>query len=179
MILGFVQVCYNSIHQPFASQGAEKVQNLNSERPALKIIRAVLRDSDIDPEEAANYSIHRCYCNFKIKIEEEEQDEAFNPELTLDELEIKDGDSVFIRKVDERGEEKVDEMEEDQGEWLVSTSQSQKQVGRPDLERKVYSRWMAEEGSTSRSMLQREGIRVTDWKVNLLKSSPSFSSLHS
>lgn len=113
MILSAVNICYDSTHQPFASEGAVKIQNLNSERPASKIIRAVLRDSDIDPEDAVNYSIHRCHCRFKIKIEDDEEDEIFDSESTLDELEIKDRDSVFIRKIDEREEEKVD----DQGEY--------------------------------------------------------------
>ena len=108
-----VRICYSSVHQPFASEGAVKIQNLNSERSALKIIRAVLRDSDSDPEDAINYSIHRCYCNFKIKIEDDDEDETFSPESTLDELEIKDGDSVFIRKINNKEEEKVD----DQGEY--------------------------------------------------------------
>lgn len=118
MILGFVQVCYNSIHQPFASEGAVKIQNLNSERPALKIIRAVLRDSDIDPDEAVQYSMHRCYCSFHIKTEDGE--EAFNSGLTLDELEIKDGDYVFFRKIDSR----VDEMEvmSEESELLITLS---------------------------------------------------------
>lgn len=120
MILAFVQVCYNSLHQPFANQGAVKIQNLNSERPALKIVRAVLRDSGIDAEDAVSYSIHRCYCRFKIKIAEEDGEEAFNSGLTLDELEIKDGDYVFIRKIDSR----VDEMEvmSEQSELLITLS---------------------------------------------------------
>lgn len=113
MILSTVNVCYDLLHQPFAADGVTKVQNLNSERPALKIIRAVLRDSDIDPDDAANYTIHRCYCKFKIKIEDDDEDETFDPDLTLDELEIKDGDSVFIRKIDGGEEEKLD----DQGEY--------------------------------------------------------------
>ena len=113
MILSAVNICWDPSHQPFASEGAVKIQNLNSERPASKIIRAVLRDSDIDPEDAVNYSIHRCYCRFKIKIEDDEKDETFNSESTLDELEIKEGDSVFIRKIDDREGEKLD----DQGEY--------------------------------------------------------------
>ena len=117
MLLSAVNICYDPSHQPFASEGAVKIQNLNSERSALKIIRAVLRDSDIDPEDALNYSIHRCYCKFKIKIEDDDEDETFNSEFTLDELEIRDGDSVFIRKIDDRADEKLDEMEEEQGEF--------------------------------------------------------------
>ena len=117
MIVSAVNICYDPLHQPFATEGAVKIQNLNSERPASKIIRAVLRDSDIDPEDAVNYSIHRCYCRFKIKIEDDEKDETCNSETTFDELEIKEGDSVFIRKIDEGGEEKMDEMEEEQGEY--------------------------------------------------------------
>ena len=112
MIFSAVNIWYDPSHQPFAAEGAVKIQNLNSERPALKIIRAVLRDSDIDPEDAVNYSSHRCYCKFKIKVEDQDQEETFNPGLTLDELEIKDGDSIFIRKMDN----KVEEIEEHQGE---------------------------------------------------------------
>ena len=112
MIFSAVNICYDPSHHPFAAEGAVKIQNLNSERSAYKIVRAVLRDSDIDPEDAVHYSIHRCYCNFKIKIEDDDEDESFNPESTLDELEIKDADSVFIRKIDVGEAE-----EEEQGEF--------------------------------------------------------------
>lgn len=130
MILGFVQLCYNSVRQPFANQGAVKIQNLNSERPALKIVRAVLRDSDVDPDDAVRYSLHRCYCKSEIKIEDDDEDETFNPESTLDELEIKEGDSVFIRKIDDR----VDEMQEEQGEFKKQDTNSKEHLNKVDRE---------------------------------------------
>lgn len=125
MILSEVNICYDASHHPFAAEGAVKIQNLNSERPVLKIIRAVLRDSDVDPEDAVNYSIHRCYCRCNTGIEHQSH-EAFKSKSTLDQLEIREGDSIFIRKRD-IGEEKVDESV-DQGELSRSKSDSMRQL---------------------------------------------------
>ena len=112
MILSAVHICYDPSHQPFASEGAVKIADLDSERPASKIIRAVIRYNGIDVASWESYSLHRCYCNFHTKTEDQHL-EAFKSELTLKELGIREGESVFIRKIDDR----LDEMEEEQGEF--------------------------------------------------------------
>jgi hypothetical protein len=101
MILNTVHLCYNAIHQPFASEGAAEIGNLNSRRSASAIIRAVLRSEGIDTQEAIHYSIHKCKCHAHGPQQEGDgTDDILNPDLTLKQLGIQDGDSVFIRKVD-------------------------------------------------------------------------------
>ena len=112
MIIDAVHLCYDPSHLPFATEGAVKIEDLHSERPASKIIRAVIRYNGIDATSWESYSLHRCYCSSHTKTEDQHL-EAFKSELTLDELGIRDGESVFIRKKDDR----LNEMEEEQREF--------------------------------------------------------------
>ena len=122
MKLSAVNICYDPIHHPFASEGAVKIEDLDSERPASKIIRAVIRYNGIDATSWESYSLHRCYCNFLTKIEDQHA-EALKSESTLDELGIRGGDSIFIREMD-GGEAKVDEIEKEQSEFVRTGSES-------------------------------------------------------
>ena len=90
MILDTIHLCYDPSHHPFASDGAVKIQNLQSDRPASKIIRAVIRDVGIDASSWEDYSLHRCYCKSKGKGTQE-VDDLVDPRFTLDELGIGEG----------------------------------------------------------------------------------------
>ena len=90
MILDAVYLCYDPSHRPFSSDGAVKIQNLQSDRPASKIIRAVIRDVGIDASSWEDYTLHRCYCKSKGKGTQE-VDDLVDPRLTLDELGIGEG----------------------------------------------------------------------------------------
>lgn len=112
MIIKLLPICYDPSHQPFSGSQAANCQTVDSEKPASKLIRAVLRVSEIDPTTWTQYSIHRCYCKSKGK-EKDEMENELDSGKTLDQLEIREGDSIFFRKRNDR----MDEMQEDHGEY--------------------------------------------------------------
>ena len=67
MIIKLLPICYHPDHEPFSGSQAANCQTVDSEKPASKLIRAVLRVSEIDPTTWTQYSIHRCYCKSKGK----------------------------------------------------------------------------------------------------------------
>lgn len=88
------------------------------ERSASKIIRAVIRSNEIEAKSWESYSLHRCYCNSRTKMSDR-RNEALKSDSTLKELEIRDAESVFIRKIDDG----LIEMKKEQGEFSRTRSE--------------------------------------------------------
>lgn len=98
MIFKLIKICYEKSHGAIQVDGPEAIQNVNSQQQASKLIRAVLRGSGIEVEGWREHSIHRCYCG-RVKGEGDGLSDLIDPFLKLDDLQVRDGDTVFIRKM--------------------------------------------------------------------------------
>ena len=111
MMIKSLNICYNPTHQPFQANGSTRVENVESSRPASKVLRAVLRGSAVDPIDWQDYSFFKCQCGDQ---QGQDRDTApLNSDKTMEELGIGEGQSLFIRKVDEKMEMQVNEKEKE------------------------------------------------------------------
>lgn len=118
MIFDFINICYNSTHRSIQVDGPVKVQNVNSQHQASKLIRAVLRGSGGIVEEWRKYSIHRCHCG-RVEGNQDDEMDTLDSFLKLDDLGISDGDTLFIRSRVEGAEQR--EIEGNEGEQMCTS----------------------------------------------------------
>lgn len=112
MLYNSLPICYDASHEPFSDRGPLTTEKVESSKPISKVIRAVLRRLEIDVSEAVNHTIHRCCCNSTVAHHNQE---ALDPQATLDQLEVRDGDAFFIRRKIEQPQEEGTQQQE-QGE---------------------------------------------------------------
>lgn len=93
-----IKICYSSGHHPLKPYGPSTVEKVDLEKPANKLIRAVLRKRGLDPKHSFYDSIHRCDRDSTTEADPEELDSG----LTLKDLRIRLGDTLFIRKREEK-----------------------------------------------------------------------------
>lgn len=99
MLLDFVNLCYESSHQPFQESGPSSIKDVNSRSTPAKIIRGALRAGKFDPRDAIMHSIHRCACSKEgTSFELDDFERELDPDITLEDLGIGEGETLFIRR---------------------------------------------------------------------------------
>lgn len=92
-----IKVCYSKRHDAI-SDGPTKIEKVNLQYKASKLLRTVLRNSDgLQVEEWKDYSIHKCDCGSSRENDDDQMD-SLDLHLRLEDLGIKDGDTVFVRR---------------------------------------------------------------------------------
>lgn len=96
-----IRICYSKRHDAI-QDGPTKIEKVNLQYKASKLLRTVLRNTDgLQVEEWKDYSIHKCECGSDTE-DGDDQLESLDLHLRLQDLGIKDGDTVFVRRK-ERG----------------------------------------------------------------------------
>lgn len=102
MLIKAINICYSKDHGAIQVEGPTKLENVNSNHQASKVIRAVLRNGNLIPEDWRDFSIHKCNCNSAQPPSKSISSAPLDPYLKLDSLGIVEGDTLFVRVVGKR-----------------------------------------------------------------------------
>lgn len=104
MLLKVLHVCYDPSHNG-VQFGPIKIEDVDSSKPATKIVRAILRGGGLEPDDYLQHELHKCHCN----KEKGKKSYVANPnhpsntqsklkqESLVDKLDLKSGDRIFIK----------------------------------------------------------------------------------
>lgn len=111
-MLSHVKICFNPIHNSISQSGSLNIKNVDPSKKASKIIRAVLREFSLDPNDSFLYQLGKCNCQSTSSSNEV----IFDNEKTIQELGWVEGErlSIFFKgsEVGDRQEQRAESMRE-------------------------------------------------------------------
>jgi len=113
MLIKTLHVCYNPSHFPIqvaSGQAPFKIEDVDPAKPCSKIVRAILRSSQLDVNEYQDHELHKCYCSkpigktgkFYLENTRHPPDHLtrLKGDSKVQDLDLKNGDRVFLRRID-------------------------------------------------------------------------------
>lgn len=111
-------ICFNSVHKGRLFKKSEmQIHKIDESKPAIKILRTILRAFNLNPNHSHLYQLPKCNCETLVN---QEMVNLIDPSILVRDLSWKGGDTFFFRRravaqigLEERiGEKAVEQVEE-------------------------------------------------------------------